>query len=86
MKCNIFQTHHDLMRQAELLQEVSRDIDPATIEEVQIAIAEDIRFFEMIHCRETRDQLLQQYLIGEIEIRAGTNEAAQILVNLVLGE
>ena len=74
------------MRQTELLQEVSRDIDPATIKEVQVAIAEDIRFFEMIHSRETRDQLLQQFLVGEIEIRAGTNEAAQILVNLVLGD
>jgi hypothetical protein len=74
------------MRQAELLREVSRDIDPATIKEVQVAIAEDIRFFEMIQSRETRDQLIQQFLVGEIEIRAGTVEAAQVLVNLVLGD
>ncbi|OGO16946.1 MAG: hypothetical protein A2Z14_10265 [Chloroflexi bacterium RBG_16_48_8] len=85
-KTNLFLTHHDLMRQAELLQGVSRDVDPATVNLVQAAIAEDILFFEMVSNHETRGQLLGQFLAGEIEIRAGTIEAAQILVNLVLGE
>jgi hypothetical protein len=86
MKANLFLTQHDLMRQAELLQEVSVDIDPATVDLIQIAIAEDIQFFEMLHNQETRNQLLERFLAGEIEIRAGTIEAARILVNLVLGE
>ncbi len=85
-KMNVFLTHHDLMRQAELLQELSVDMDPATVDLVQGAIAEEIQFFEMLHNQETQVQLIQQFLAGEIDIRAGTSEAAQILVNLVLGE
>ncbi len=85
-KTNVLLTHHDLMRQAELLQEVSMDIDPATVGRIQIAITEDIEFYEMLHHQETRNQLLERFLAGEIEIRAGTIEAARILVNLILGE
>jgi hypothetical protein len=81
-----FLTHTDLLKQADLLQDVSREINPATIDLVQIAIVEDIQLFEMLHNQETRDQFLQQLLISETELRAGTIEAAQILVNLVLGE
>jgi len=86
MKTRLFLAHEDLLRQAKLLQDFSNDIDPATIEEIQDAITEDILLFEMLHNQETRDQLLGKFLAGEIEIRAGTTEAAQILVNLVLGE
>jgi len=48
MKTSVFQTYEDLLHQAELLQKVSQDFDPVKVEMVQIAIAEDILFFEMI--------------------------------------
>ena len=85
-KTNVFQTHQDLMRQAEILQEVSTDIDPNTINLVQAAIAEEFLFCEMLHNKETREQLLEKYLAGETESSAGTIEAVQVLINLVLGE
>jgi len=85
-KTNVLLAYHDLTRQAELLQEFSSSIHPAIIEKVQDAITEDILLFEMLHNEETRDQIIDKFLAGEIEIRAGTTEAAQILVNLVLGE
>ena len=47
MKTNVFQTYDDLVRQAELLQEVSHDFDPTEVDLVQVAIAEDVLFFEM---------------------------------------
>lgn len=86
MKSNVFLARDDLIRQAELLQEISGDIDPATIEELQAAIAYDIHFFEMIHNHETRHQLYTQFIAGDLNIRAGTTEAARILENLILGE
>lgn len=86
MKNNIFHTYDHLVKQADLLREISTDIEPSTVDMVHVAIAEDILFFEMVCNNETRDQLLEQFLAREIEIRAGTIEAARILVNLVLGE
>jgi hypothetical protein len=86
MKTSIFQSYEDLVHQAELLQKVSLDFDPAKVEMVQIAIAEDILFFEMISNQENREQLLNQYMSGELELKTGTIEAARILVNLILGE
>lgn len=86
MKTSIFQTYEDLLHQAELLQEVSQDFDPAVVEMVQIAITEDILFFEMISSQDNPKQLLNQYISGELELKTGTIEAARILVNLILGE
>jgi hypothetical protein len=86
MKTNVFQTYEDLIHQAELLQEVSHDIDPTLIDRVQVAIAEDMLFFDMIYNHKNRRQLLDQYLMGKLDIKAGTIEAARVLVNLILGE
>ena len=86
MKTNIFQTYDDLLHQAELLQQVSHDFDPSKVEMVQVAIAEDILFFEMISNQENRKKLLNQYISGELKLKTGTIEAARILVNLILGE
>ena len=86
MKTSVFQTYEDLLHQAELLQKVSQDFDPAVVEMVQIAITEDILFFEMVSNQENRKQLLNQYISGELELKTGTIEAARILVNLILGE
>ena len=85
-KTNVFQTRHDLMRQAEILQEVSTDLDPTTIDLVQAAIAEEFLLCEMLRNQKTRDHLLETFLADEIKVSAGTIEAARILVNLVLGE
>jgi hypothetical protein len=86
MKVNVFQTYRDLIHQAQLLQEISHDLDPAILDMLQIAIAEDVIFFEMIYQKENRQDLLDQYLIGELEIRSGTIDAARLLVDLILGE
>ena len=86
MKTSVFQTYDALLHQAELLQKVSHDFDPAKVEMVQIAIAEDILFFEMISNQENRKQLLNQYLSGELALKSSTIEAARLLVNLILGE
>ena len=82
----MFQIRDDLIRQAELLGELPADIDPSTVGKVQAAIAYDIAFFEMVCNQETRRQLFKQYITGEIDIQTGTIEAAQMLVNLMLGE
>jgi hypothetical protein len=86
MKVNVFQTYRDLIHQAQLLQEISHDLDPTILDMLQIAIAEDVIFFEMIYQKENRQDLLDQYLIGELEIRSGTIDAARLLVDLILGE
>lgn len=86
MKVNVFQTYRDLIHQAQLLQEISHDLDPAILDMLQIAIAEDVIFFEMIYQKENRQELLDQYLTGELEIRSGTIDAARLLVDLILGE
>ena len=86
MKVNVFQTYQDLIHQGQLLQEISHDFDPTIIDMLQIAIAEDILFFEMIYHKKNRQELLDQYLTGELEIRSGTIDAAKLLVNLILGE
>jgi hypothetical protein len=85
-KANVFQTRHDRMRQAEILQEVSTDLDPTIIIRVQAAIAEEFLLCEMLHSQETRDHLLETFLAGKIKISTGTIEAVRIPVNLVLGE
>jgi hypothetical protein len=86
MKTSIFQTYEDLLHQGEILQEISHDVNPAIVDMIQVAIAEDILFFEMISNQENRKQLLDQYIAGELELKSGTIEAARILVNLILGE
>jgi hypothetical protein len=86
MKVNVFQTYRDLIHQAQLLQEISHDLDPTILDMLQIAIAEDVIFFEMIYQKENRQELLDQYLTGELEIRSGTIDAARLLVDLILGE
>ena len=86
MKTSLFQTHEDLLHQEELLLEISHHFDPKIVDLVQVAIAEDILFFEMISNHKTRRLLLDQYLSGELDLKAGTIEAARILVNLILGE
>jgi hypothetical protein len=86
MKTSVFQTYEDLLHQGEVLQEISQAFDPDIVEMVQVAIAEDILFFEMISNQENRKELLDQYISGKLELKAGTIEAARILVNLILGE
>lgn len=85
-KINGSLTHQGLIQQVELLEKVSRDIDSTTLERVHAAIAEEFLFLEMLHNQEIRNQLLEKLLADEIEISAGTIEAAQILINLALGE
>ena len=86
MKTSVFQTYEDLIHQAELMQEVSHNFDPTLVDMVQIAIAEDVLFFEMVHNQGNRRQLFDQYITGELQLKTGTIEAARILVNLILGE
>lgn len=86
MKCSLFHTYDQLVKQADVLQDISTKIQPETVERVQIAIAEDILFFQGVCSQETGKDLIEQFLAGEIEIKAATIEAARILVNLVLGE
>jgi hypothetical protein len=86
MKSNVFYTYDHLVKQADVLQEVSIDIPASTVDRVQVAISEDILFFDMVCNGETSPQMLEKFLSGKIDIRAGTIEAARILVNLVLGE
>lgn len=86
MKSNVFHTYDYLLKQADLLQDVSIDIPPSTVNRVQVAISEDILFFDLVCNQETSAHMLEKFLAGEIDIRAGTIEAARILVNLVLGE
>jgi hypothetical protein len=85
-KTKVLLPKRDLLKQAEILQEVSVDLDPATVDLIQFAITEDMQFWEMLYNEETKNQLLERFLTGEIDLRAGTIEAARILVNLVLGE
>ncbi len=85
-KINGSLTHQGLIQQVELLEKVSKDTDSATLERVHAAIAEEFLFLEMLHNQEIINQLLEKLLADEIEISAGTIEAAQILINLALGE
>lgn len=86
MRTNVFQTYEDLKKQAELLQEVSMDFDPTVVDLVQVAIAEDVLFFDMVYNHGNRKELLDQYLTGEFDIKTSTIESARVLVNLILGE
>jgi hypothetical protein len=85
-KTRLSLTHQELMRQAELLQEACADIDSATLDRAHAAIAEEALFVEMLHNQEIRNQLLEKLLAGETKVSAGAIEAAQILINIVLGE
>jgi hypothetical protein len=42
------------------------DLDPALVDLIQLAIAEDMKFLEMLHNQETKDQLLESILASEI--------------------
>jgi hypothetical protein len=74
------------MKQAEILQEFSVNLDPTIVEMIQSVIAEDMQFLQILHNHGTKIQLLERFLSGETERRAGTIEAARNHVNLVLGE
>jgi hypothetical protein len=74
----------DLIQQANQLIELSNDLDPATVEKVQAAIARDMAFFEAISQDKNPYELLKQFNTDELEISPEALEAARFLMELLL--
>ena len=77
----VFAPREDLVRQAEILEEMSTagDIDPETMAQAQAALERDIAWLAQFHAGEEPGEL------DGIEITPEAAEAARILVELLLG-
>lgn len=78
----VFAPREDLMKQAEILEEMAAagDIDPETLAQAQAALERDIAWLAQFHAGEEPGEL------DEIEITPEAAEAARILVELLLGD
>lgn len=77
-----FTPRDDLMRQADLLEDLAAedDIDPETVAQAQEALERDIAWLAQFHAGEVPEEL------EEIEVTPEAAEAARILVGLLLGD
>jgi hypothetical protein len=80
-----YEPREDLVLQADTLSEVSADLDPATVEAAQAALARDMAFFEALRSGqlEGRD-LVDLWTSGELDADEEAVAAAQYLVDLLL--
>jgi hypothetical protein len=81
-----YEPREDLLLQADKLAEVSGDLDPATVAAVQAALARDMAFFDALSegTVESKNNA-GLWRSGEIEVSAEALEAAQFLIDLLLG-
>jgi hypothetical protein len=76
----------DLILRADTLSEVAGDLDPATVEAAQAALARDMAFFAVLRSGQVEaGDASGLWTSGEIEVDAETVAAAQFLVDLLLG-
>ena len=77
-----FTPRDDLMRQADLLEDLAAegDIDPGTVAQAQEALERDIAWLAQFHAGKVPEEL------EEIEVTPEAAEAARILVTLLLGD
>jgi len=78
----------DLVQQANLLDDAAGDLDPAVVEEVRTAIAQDLALFEATNAEEPLgyNELIEQFEAAELDASPEAIEAARFLVELLLGE
>jgi hypothetical protein len=81
-----FFARDDLIQQADVLQELSADIDPSVLEEIQTTIAYDITYFDLVASSMAGRELNEQFEAGEMDILPEALEAAQLLVNIIQGD
>ncbi len=76
----------DLLQQANLLDEAAGHLDPAVVEEVRAAIAQDLALFEAADAEEPPDynELTEQFEAAELEASPEAIEAARFLIELLL--
>jgi hypothetical protein len=78
----------DLLQQTHALHKLAGelDLDPAVVAQAQAAIARDVAFFEAVNTRKTeRTHIEQQFQDDQLQASPAALEAANILVDLLLG-
>jgi hypothetical protein len=80
-----YEPRRDLVLQAETLCEVSADLDPATVEAAQAALARDMAFFDALRSGQIEGHdLVGLWTSGELDADEEAVVAAQYLVDLLL--
>lgn len=74
----------DVLKQLEVLSEISDGLDPRVAKQVQAAIARDIAFFEALAAGGKGRDLLEQFEAHEIEVGREAIEASHFLVDLMV--
>jgi len=74
----------DVLKQLEVLSEISVGLDPRVAKQVQVAIARDIAFFEALAAGGKGGDLLEQFEAHEIEVGREAIEASHFLVDLMV--
>jgi hypothetical protein len=86
METTSFFARDDLNQQSEVLQEFSDEIDPLVLEEIQATIAYDITYFELAISSQAGRELNELFTSGEMDITPEALEAAQLLVDIIMGD
>jgi hypothetical protein len=68
------------------LQEISGDIDPSVLEEIQAAIAYDLTYLDLTVSSVAGRELIEQFMAGEMDIIPEALKAAQLLVDIILDD
>lgn len=76
----------DLIRRAEALQEINLDLNPAAVQRAEQAIARDITFLKLVLHSSAKEGLFSQYQSYDMDINPKALEAAQLLVDIILGD
>ena len=84
---NEYYVRSDLLKQAEVLSEISGGLDPATVAQARAAIAQDMTYFEMIaNSNGNKRSLWESYNAGNLKAGQIALEAARLLTELLLPE
>jgi hypothetical protein len=80
-----YEPRRDLVLQADTLTEVSGDLDPATVEAAQAALARDMAFFDILRSGQLEaSELAGLWTSGELDAGEEAVAAAQFLADLLL--
>jgi hypothetical protein len=73
----------DILGQLQALGDLSADLDPRTVQEVEAALAQDLALLEAVAEGEGGADLLREFEAHELEVGRDAVEAARFLVGLM---
>jgi hypothetical protein len=76
----------DILKQLEVLREVSDGLDPRVVRQVETAMAQDISLLDAVAGGEVQTDLIEQFKAQELQVGRDVLEASRFLVDLLAPE